>query len=59
MAEKIERLPGLTVKSTIVGILLIAITAGWCSVFGTVPNVSWYPTWTGDQGEAYFFGFMY
>jgi len=59
MAEKIERLPGLTVKSTIVGILLIAITAGWCSVFGTVPNVSWYPTWTGDQGEAYFFGFMF
>jgi len=59
LEEKIERLPGLTVKAMVVGILAITLTAGWYSVAGLVGHMNWYPTWTGDQGEAAFYGFAF
>lgn len=58
MEEK-ERLPGLTIKALIVGVLVIVLVAGWYSIAGLVGHVSWYPTWTGDQGEIIFYGFMF
>jgi len=59
MEEKIERLPGLTIKSLVVGVLLITLIAGWFSVAGMVGHMNWYPTWTGDQGEIIFFGLTF